>query len=355
MSTHLEETLQRDLERIHSLLSSMGRLGVRNLQDGLTALRTRNRMLAQIIILRDQRMDAMEQENDRLCLEFILRHQPVAGHLRFVYTAQQVNFELERVGDYAESIARQILRLLEMQTAIPAGLFTEIAEVSIAMLRDAVIAFVTRDAALAEVTAQIEEKVDTLRTQLSSQLVHMLEAKQIPVEALTPLMTIARRFERVSDQAKSICQETIYICTGEYVRHHGSQLFRVLFVDDHGGFAQMAELLGKSLNRVEFSFASASVDPALTDPAVAQQAGALGFDPLPERPKRLQDVADVLQYQVLIALTPAAKAALPGPLRKSVHFEWPTPAGAPTSEPIRRFLAGQVSELVDTILGEDHS
>ena len=63
------------------------------------------------IILRDTFIDALDREIDRLCLEFIIRQQPVGMHLRFAAAAIKINLELERVGDYAKSIAKQGLKL----------------------------------------------------------------------------------------------------------------------------------------------------------------------------------------------------------------------------------------------------
>ena len=99
MATHLEESLQQDIDRIRRKVTSMAELGERALKDCVRALLERNRQLAYSIIFRDQRIDELEQEIDRLCLEFLVRQQPVAGHLRFAYATIKINLELERVGD----------------------------------------------------------------------------------------------------------------------------------------------------------------------------------------------------------------------------------------------------------------
>ena len=87
----------------------------------MQALAESNRQLAYSVIVRDQRIDELEKEIDRLCLEFIVRQQPVAGTLRFAYAAIKINSELERVGDYAESMARQILMLSSDRAQVPSG------------------------------------------------------------------------------------------------------------------------------------------------------------------------------------------------------------------------------------------
>ena len=202
MATHLEQSLQRDIDRIRGKVREMGALAERALRECVRALRERNRQLAYTVIIRDKRIDEMEKEVDRLCLEFLVRQQPVAGHLRFAYSTIRINLELERVGDYAESIARQSLKLLPLDIRFPIERFEEMANRSIPMLHDAVEAFVKQDAELARRTIETEEAVDVLKSKLNKDVVALFREQKIPFEALNPLMMISRRLERVSDQAR---------------------------------------------------------------------------------------------------------------------------------------------------------
>src|SRR5437016_1238545 len=263
MATHLEQSLQRDIDRIQSKILEMSGRAQHALERCLQALQQRNRRLAYSIILRDHYIDELEKEIDRLCLEFLVRQQPVAGHLRFAYATIKINQELERIGDYAESIARQIIKLFGMDVKAPTTSFVGIADLAIPMLHDAVHAFVNQNADLAQTTMVVEETVDVLRSQINAEIFQWRQENKIPLEALTPLMTIARRFERVSDQAKNICQEVLYMCTGEYAKHKGTEVLRVLFVDIRNACrSQMAEAIANSLGKPEFVFASAEIGRA---------------------------------------------------------------------------------------------
>src|SRR5207249_8225339 len=100
-----------------------------------------------------------------------------------------------------------------------------------------------------------------LRHKAGAELVRMRGADQIALEALNPLMNIVNRFERVADQAKSICEHVLYMCTGEYAVHQGAEVYRLLFVDEHNHCrSQMAEAIGNSLNQPKFMFSSAGLD-----------------------------------------------------------------------------------------------
>jgi len=286
MISHYEESLQRDRRAIELKVQEMSTLAQRALRDSLRALTERNRVLAYGVILRDQYIDELEKEVDRLCLEFLVRQQPAAGHLRFAYATIKINLELERIGDYAESIARQVLKISGMDFQPSYEKFVAIANLSIPMLQQAVEAFLKQDAQRARSTMVIEEEVDTLRNGINAALLNQRQEGKIPLEALTPLMTIARRFERVSDQAKNICEEVLYMCTGEYIKHSGSEVFRVLFVDEHNSCRSvMAEAIGGALRQPKFVFSSAGLDRQTIDAKTEKFLNDKGLDLTHHTPK----------------------------------------------------------------------
>jgi phosphate transport system protein len=365
MTTHLEDSLQRDANRLRDRIAKMGALAVRTLQECSAALASRDSQLAQLIVVRDQRIDQFEKDIDQLCLEFLLRHQPAGSLLRFAYSALKINFELERVGDYAESIARQILKLQDLDCRVPSRLFVDISSASISMLRSAVTAFVRQDADLADATAQIEERVDVLRNQANTELLHLVQSNQIPLAALAPLMTIARRFERVSDQAKSMCLETIYTCTGDYTKHAESQVIRVLFVDEnHGCLSRMAEALGRCLKSTGMTFDSAGLEPQPLESALIDFLKDKAL-PVPDRALRpVPAAAEFSHYHVVVAFSPAVRSRLPLSARKSAQLDWaiadPCRASAEPGDLARnlesayRAVSQEIAKLVAILTPEEH-
>ncbi|MGZ8899712.1 MAG: phosphate signaling complex protein PhoU [Limisphaerales bacterium] len=363
MGTHFERSFEKDLDRIRERITHMAGLGERALKNCVKALREKNRQLAYGVILGDRGIDEMERELDRLCLEFLVRQQPVAGPLRFAYSTIRINLELERIGDYAESIARQILKLIGTNVEFPTGRFIEIADLSIPMLHDSVQAFVKLDAELARRTMNIEETVDVLRTTINTELYHLRQEDKIPLAALTPLMTIARRFERVSDQAKNICQEVIYCATGENPRHKGEETYRLLFLDQHDSCrAPMAAAVGNALKRPSFVFESAGLEPQAVDGRTVEFLAQKGIDIGNRKPKRLDQVPDFDQYHVVIGLAKEVQKSLPPPPRKTVYLDWTlaNPSEVEGSaEEIRRAyektyeeIRSHIRDLLEAIVGE---
>jgi phosphate transport system protein len=364
MNKHYEESVQRDIDRIRRKVTEMGALAERALQRCLRALGERNRQLAYSVILRDQRIDELEKEIDRLCLEFIVCQQPVAGTLRFAYATIKINLELERVGDYAESIARQILDVCgDDGPSISSDRIAEIANLAIPMLHDSVSAFVSQDPDLARRAMAAEEAVDRLRHQFNAELVEALQKGQIPIDAVMPLMNIINRFERVADQAMSICQEALYAYTGEYTKHPGTDVFRVLFVDQHNSCrSQLAEAVGSEMQLPKFVFASAGLEPKPLDRGTVDFLRDKGIDISRQTPRAVRQVPNLEHFQVIVALSEESRQAFPDPPTKVVCLDWSvrdpsTVQGSAAEikaayEETYEFLRAHLRDLVDAILGD---
>jgi phosphate transport system protein len=361
---HFEESLERDIQRICRLVKEMALLAEQGLKDCVQALVEGNRQLAYAVILRDQYIDEKEKEIDRLCLEFLVRQQPVAGPLRLAYSTIKINLELERVGDYAESIARHVLRLdaSPKKKAIPTARFVELADLSIPMLHDAIEAFVRQDPELSNKTIAIEDAVDALQNKLNAELIRLLHEEKISLEMMDPLLTIGKRLERVSDQARNICMDVLYMCTGEMARHPGAETFRILFVDEHNSCrSQMAEAIARSLDLPKFIFQSAGLDPRPIDENTLHFMKEKGFDLSRVAPKAIHQVPNLDYYQVIVALAKEAQRAFPKRPRKMVYVDWSvgdpsTVTGSPQAikdayEATFGFIAGHLRDLVEAVLG----
>lgn len=321
--SHYEEHLQRDLDLIRGKIAAMAQLADRALRDSLHALEQKNLTLAYSVILRDQYIDELEKEIDRLCLEFLVRQQPVAGHLRFAYATIKINLELERIGDYAESIARQVLKVSALHEKLPIAEFTALANVSIPMLRNAVKAFIEQDEQLARDSMAEEDKADMLRAKIDAQLLQLFQTGVIPLTALNPLQTIARRFERVADQAKNMCEETLYMCTGQYMKHKGAEVLRILFVDENNSCrSQMAEGIANSINQNGFLFSSAGLEARALDWRTVEFLQEKGIDISHSKSKSVNQIPNLDHYHVIIALATSAKTVFPPAPTKTVGLDW---------------------------------
>ena len=111
--SHLEERLEHDLNHIRDHIARMGADVEQALEAAFRALESGDDRLAFKTILSDLPINRHMREIDRLCHAFIAVHLPSAGHLRLISSVIRANIILERIGDYAVTIAREAVQLGE--------------------------------------------------------------------------------------------------------------------------------------------------------------------------------------------------------------------------------------------------
>lgn len=356
---HLEANLQHDLTDISNKLVHMAELGEQALRSALQSVLTLDRQLAYTVILRDRHIDELETELDHKCLEFLVRHQPAAGILRFIYSTSKIIKALERIGDYGESVARQALQIESLPAGLPRDKFFQIADLVIPMVRDAVRAFVEKNAELARATMSKEDAADQLRNRIN------MEVSQLPHASadLSMLLTVARRFERAADQAYNICEEAVYIATGESQKHRPIETYHIVFIGETNTcLTPMAESIAQSLGEQRFKFSSAGLMAGTIHPKTIEFMKSKGFDIAQHRTKTVDDIPDLDQAQVIIGLCREARKVFPGSPTKTVGLEWqvvdPSKVRGDNEtiqaayETAYDFLQNHIRHLVKAILGE---
>ena len=352
---HGDAKLKQANKVIFNKLQAMASLTSDCLSDSHRAMMEDDGQLAYSVILRDQSIDELEQEIDRLCLEYLVRQQPVASHLRMIYATMKINPNLERIGDYAESIAKQSLVINSLKLDIDLTRFQALAEISIPMVQQAVQAFIEGDESLAWATIEQEERANEHRDQINDWLYELRQSDRLPLAAFTPLMTVARRLERVSDQCKNICEEALYHATGRYMKHQSNEVFRILFVDDtNSHLSQIAEGIANSLGLENFVFSSAGLSPQPIDPKTVSLMKDKGSDISDALAKSVDQIRNFEHYHVIIALNSQAKRVFPAAPTKTIGVEWPTKNldKVESFEKAYQFLSKQIGDLTQAILGQ---
>lgn len=98
--------LKKEIDEMWTLVyNQLGRAG--------EAVLTLDRELAQQVLVRERRVNAFELKIDSDIEDIIALYNPVAIDLRFVLAMLKINTNLERLGDFAEGIARFALNCKE--------------------------------------------------------------------------------------------------------------------------------------------------------------------------------------------------------------------------------------------------
>jgi phosphate transport system protein len=88
------------------------------------------------------------------------------------------------------------------------------------MIRDALDAFVKKDAELARDVLRRDDEVDELKDQVFRELLTYMMADPGTIQRALSLILISRNLERIADHATNIAEDVIFIAEAKDVRHN---------------------------------------------------------------------------------------------------------------------------------------
>ena len=148
------------------------------------------------------------------CINLIALQQPVATDLREIIAVLNIITELERMGDYAEGIAK-IVVMLGSEPLIRPLIFTpKMAEKTVGMLRRSMQALVDRDARTAMSICNEDDEVDKLYDEAYHDLLMWMIKDPTLISKATPLIWAAHNLERSADRVTNICERIVFLATG---------------------------------------------------------------------------------------------------------------------------------------------
>jgi len=205
----------RELTTLMDELLSLGSMVQKSLLLSLDALKTRDLKLSKKVIAEDDEIDSKAVEIEEKCIDLMATQQPLAGDLRTIVTFMLVSSELERMGDYAEGIAKIGLRIGEEALLKPLIDIPRIGDLASNMLRLSLETLVSRDVEGAKQVILMDDDVDALYNQIYRELVLMMIENPKNIQRATYLLWVAHDLERIADRATNISERTIFMVTGE--------------------------------------------------------------------------------------------------------------------------------------------
>ncbi len=216
MQRHFDE----ELRQLKDKLFKMGLLVEEAIRKSIESLIKRDSKLAEEVIDQDQKINILEIEIDEFGHELIALRQPTAIDLRFITMVLKINSNLERIGDQAVNIAEKAIALnretpLKSYLSIP-----KMAEISIAMVKESLDAFVERDAKKAKEICERDDELDTLNDQTYNSLQEAMKKHEIDIPHAVSLIMVSHNLERIGDLGTNIAEDVIYLTKGIDIRHH---------------------------------------------------------------------------------------------------------------------------------------
>ena len=219
---HTNREYEGELRRLREQLLLMGAKVEDIIAGSIRALIDRDSALAEQMIAVDRKINQLEIDIDEHCMQVLARRQPVASDLRFLTTALKLVTDLERIADLAVNIAERVIELNEEPPLKPYIDLPKMAEEAQTMVRQALDAFVARDADAAQAVIKRDEVVDAYNVQIFRELLtYMMEDPRNIARAIR-LLSISKYLERIGDHATNLAEMVVFMVKGQDIRHLGS-------------------------------------------------------------------------------------------------------------------------------------
>ncbi len=219
MTNHLMLQFDADLMELRSRLLDMGGKVEKMVIDAMQSFVERDSELAGMVIAGDKDIDRMEI--DERCLEILAQRQPAARDLRFITLTMKIVTDLERIGDKSRNIARRALELNDLPPLELLPELSQMAELTAAMVADALYAFVRHDDILAFDVCRRDNEVNILNEHIQHELLTLMIDDPAMITRTLKLTAIAKHLERIADHATNVAEMVIFMVNGKDVRHSG--------------------------------------------------------------------------------------------------------------------------------------
>ncbi|OGO06484.1 MAG: phosphate transport system regulatory protein PhoU [Chloroflexi bacterium RBG_13_57_8] len=205
----------KKLREIQDDVLAMGSMVSKATLRSIDALKNRDMPLAHQIIADDKKINLKRFDIEEKCVEIIATQQPMASDLRIILAVLNIISEVERIGDYAEGIAKITEMIGNEPPLKPLIDIPRMAELTVDMLRRSLDAFVNRDAESAKKISNEDDAIDQLYDQVFRELLTFMAEDPKTITRATRLIWVAHNLERAADRVTNICERVVYVVTGK--------------------------------------------------------------------------------------------------------------------------------------------
>ena len=192
-----------DIRQIDGKMFQLFALVVEALAAATDALLSGDRHVAAVLSGRDELVDNVYNDVERLVNRAVAFETRNQKDLRFLLAALRVVPELERSHELAEHIARRAAYGLGAElTPRARGLIDRMGKVGMTMWRKAADSWYDKEGTVVEELAQRDEEMDELQTVLVSEVAASGASSSVAME----LALVARFYERLGDHAVNVAR-----------------------------------------------------------------------------------------------------------------------------------------------------
>jgi phosphate transport system protein len=207
--------LDQDMRIVKDKILLMGSFVESSIRDAIASLVSHDADAATAVIVGDRRINDKQREVSEAITKAIATQAPVARDLRFLLALDHVGYELERMGDHAASVAKQVRKLaphppLKKYVDLPA-----MGELAASLVGGILLALVDIDVEAARSVAARDDEIDTLYHRTFDEVVRLMREDPGNVERGTRILFAAYYLERIGDRVTNIAEDVVFLATGQ--------------------------------------------------------------------------------------------------------------------------------------------
>jgi len=215
--THLES----ELSKVRQSALEMMNIVKTQLQKCKEAFLTSNNELSLDVMHNEKRVNGYELLIDNDCENIIACFNPVAIDLRLVLATLKINYHLERIGDNAEGIARNVLDLQAKWNPelIKSLELVEAFEMADEMFGYIIDSYEHEDTTMARKVFEKDLFIDNITNKAIHIISDYLKTNHSNIEKDLYLLLIHRKLERTGDLIKNMAEEIIFYVEAKVLKH----------------------------------------------------------------------------------------------------------------------------------------
>jgi phosphate transport system protein len=211
----IRTVFHKRLREIQDDVLAMGSMVERAISRSIEALKDRDLTKAHEVIADDRKINEKRFNIEEKCVQLIATQQPMASDLRTIICVLNIITDIERIGDYAEGVAKIVLMIGDEPPLKPLIDIPRMAENVNNMLHRSLDALINRDADAARRIIYEDDEVDHLYDQVFRELLTFMAEDPKTITRATRLIWVAHNLERSADRVTNICERVIYMATGK--------------------------------------------------------------------------------------------------------------------------------------------
>lgn len=218
--------VENELQTIKQEVNDMWELVQKQFENARAAVLSGDRNLAAVVIGREKRVNSFELRIDSDIEDFIALYNPVAIDLRFSLAMLNITSNLERLGDYAEGIARFVVRnemdAQAKELVSQMGLL-KMYDMVLGMLSTVFKALKDHDIEAAKSVFGRDDAIDDINRDSLDRLTEYATAHPQSVRLCLEVSALFRKLERAGDHINNLAEQTVYYIDAEVLKHSGNK------------------------------------------------------------------------------------------------------------------------------------